>query len=56
MTACLWNLQFVISGNTDSMGGDAMDVLIALLAALVGYLLGSISFARIVMKSAAPGL
>jgi len=32
-----------------------MDVLIALLAALVGYLLGSISFARIIMRFAAPG-
>ena len=32
-----------------------MNVLIALLAALVGYLLGSISFARIIMRLAAPG-
>lgn len=32
-----------------------MDVFIALLAALVGYLLGSISFARIIMRFAAPG-
>lgn len=32
-----------------------MDVLIVLLAALVGYLLGSISFARIIMRFAAPG-
>jgi acyl phosphate:glycerol-3-phosphate acyltransferase len=37
------------------MGGDAMDVLVALLAALIGYLLGSISFARIIMRVAAPG-
>ena len=32
-----------------------MDLLIALLAALVGYLLGSISFARIIMRFGAPG-
>jgi glycerol-3-phosphate acyltransferase PlsY len=31
-----------------------MDVRIALLAALVGYLLGSISFARVIMKLVAP--
>lgn len=32
-----------------------MDALIVLLAALVGYLLGSISFARVVTRFAAPG-
>jgi glycerol-3-phosphate acyltransferase PlsY len=37
------------------MGGDAVDIWIALLAALIGYLLGSIPFALVVMKVAAPG-
>jgi hypothetical protein len=37
------------------MAGDAMDLLIAILSALVGYLLGSISFDRIIMRPAAPG-
>jgi glycerol-3-phosphate acyltransferase PlsY len=39
----------------DEAGGDVMNIWIALLCALVGYLLGSIPFALVVMKVAAPG-